>query len=83
MCPSNMLNSYTKKNKKKTLRPETLPKFRLNASVFFRAKVTLEKTEARMETEAFSRNIGKVPNLKVGIRELSFPESSSASLLVA
>jgi len=28
-------------------------------------------------------NIGKVPNLKVGIKELSFPESTSASLLVA
>jgi len=43
----------------------------------------MEKTEALMETEAFSQNIGKVPDLKVGIRELSFPESSSASLLVA
>jgi len=49
----------------------------------FRVKVALKKTEALMETEAFSQNVGKFPNLKVGIRELSFPESSSASLLVA
>ena len=54
-----------------------------SASVLFRVKVAMEKTEALMKTEAFRQNVGNVPDLKVGIRELSFPESSSVSLLVA
>ena len=49
---------------------KTLLKFRLNASVFV---CFMLQTFALMKTEAFSRNVGKVSSIKVGVRKLIIP----------